>query len=221
MVEMETAAQTRVRKGGKDTDRYTGNWIYAEHVHRTTRPIDGSPDPQLHAHATVLNATYDSTEKRWKAIQLGDIVRDKGYYQSAFHARLSSHLKGLGYGIEKSGKSFRIAGIDRDIVEKFSRRTAVIEAEAERLGIDDAESKGKLGRRTREKKSNVRQSMSELGAEWDKRLTPEERLAIRTAGNGWAKGDDGITQNRLNNMRLSIPSRTFPLYLISASEAKR
>ena len=82
MGEMEAAVQTRVRKNGADTDRPTGNMIWAEHVHRTTRPVDGIPDPQLHIHATVLNATFDPVEKKWKAIQLGDIVRDKGYYQA-------------------------------------------------------------------------------------------------------------------------------------------
>jgi conjugative relaxase-like TrwC/TraI family protein len=193
MAEMESAAQGRVRKNGSDKDRYTGNMIWSEHIHRTTRPVDGQPDPQLHCHATVFNATFDDVEGRWKAIQLGDIFRDKGYYQAAFHARLAHRLSELGYGIEKDGNSFRLAGIERSTIEKFSRRTAVIEAEAERLGIEDPAAKGQLGRKTREKKSKAPVSMSELRKEWDSRLTPEERLAISTAGGGWAKGDDAIT----------------------------
>jgi conjugative relaxase-like TrwC/TraI family protein len=126
MAEIEQSVETRVRRKGADEDRTTGNMVWAEHIHRTTRPVDGSPDPQLHAHATILNATYDSTENRWKAIQLGNIVRDKGYYQAAFHARLAGRLHDLGYGIEKHGNSFTLAGISRDTVEQFSRRTAVI-----------------------------------------------------------------------------------------------
>src|SRR5579872_1741451 len=153
MAEIELNAQTRVRKKGEDSDRTTGNMVWAEHVHRTTRPIEGSPDPQLHIHATVFNATFDAAENRWKAIQLGDVVRDKVYYQAAFHARLASKLKDLGYGIEKDGKSFRIAGITKETADKFSRRTAIIEAEAERLGINDEKTKAQLGRRTREKKN--------------------------------------------------------------------
>ena len=202
MAEMELAVQTRVRKNASDTDRATGNMIWAEHVHRTTRPVNGVPDPQLHIHATAVNATYDSVEKKWKAIQLGDIVRDKGYYQAAFHSRLAGKLSALGYGIEKDGNSFRLAGIDRATVEKFSRRTAVIEAEAARLGIDDVKAKGELGRRTREKKSKDRASMSELRAEWDSRLTPEERLAVRSAGNGLAKGDAAITPEQAKTYAL-------------------
>jgi len=202
MAEIETAVQTRVRKGKKDHDRDTGNIIWAEHVHKTTRPVDGVPDPQLHIHATVLNATYDSVEKKWKAVQLGSVVRDKGYYQAAFHGRLASKLKGLGYGIEKDGNSFRIAGIDRSTVEKFSRRTAVIEAEAEKRGITDAGEKSQLGRKTREKKSKDRVPMSDLRTEWDSRLTDAERLALRTAASGWEGGDAPITPEQAKGYAL-------------------
>ena len=202
MAEMEGSVQTRVRKSGSDKDRPTANWIWAEHIHRTTRPVDGAPDPQLHCHATVFNATFDGVENRWKAIQLGDIVRDKGYYQAAFHARLAHKLSELGYGIQKDGNSFRLALIDRATVDKFSRRSAVIEAEAERLGIDDATARGGLGRRTREKKSKTPVSMSELRAEWDSRLTQEERLAIKTAGSGRERGDITITPAQAKNYAL-------------------
>jgi len=217
MAEMEGNVQTRVRKNGANSDRFTGNLIWAEHVHRTTRPVtdkeegkkdakrpkgEARPDPQLHAHATVLNATFDPVEKRWKAIQLGDIVRDKGYYQAAFHARLASKLKELGYGIEKDGNSFRLAGIGKETADKFSRRTAVIEAEAEKLGITDEATKAQLGRRTREAKNKEPESMETLRAEWDGRLTDEERLAIRTAASGWQKGDAAITPEQAKEYAL-------------------
>jgi conjugative relaxase-like TrwC/TraI family protein len=197
MAEMESNVQTRVRKNGADHDRATGNIVWTEHIHRTARPVTKEDkqtvDPQLHAHATVFNATFDPVEKRWKAIQLGDIVRDKGYYQAAFHARLASKLKALGYGIEKDGNSFKLAGIDRATVEKFSRRHGVINAQAERLGKTDADSKARIARKSREKKNPEPQSMEELRKEWDSRLTPEERLALRTAAMGMEKGDAAIT----------------------------
>jgi len=49
--------------------------VWAEFVHRTTRPVDGVPDPQLHCHAVTFNATFDPVEVRWKAAQFGDLVR--------------------------------------------------------------------------------------------------------------------------------------------------
>jgi conjugative relaxase-like TrwC/TraI family protein len=182
--EMEAQAMTRVRRGGADHDRNTANFIGALHIHRTARPVDGEADMQLHGHATVVNATYDPEEDRWKAIQLGDIVRDKGYYQAAFHTRLAGNLRALGYGIERDGNSFKLAGIDRPTVEKFSRRTAVIEEKAEALGIEDPKAKGELGRKTRQKKSKAPKSMTELRQEWASRLTDAERAAIAGANRG-------------------------------------
>jgi TrwC relaxase len=62
MAEMEAGMATRVRGGGEDCDRRTSNMVWAEFVHRTTRPVDGVPDPQLHCHAVTFNATYDPVE---------------------------------------------------------------------------------------------------------------------------------------------------------------
>src|SRR6516165_7577371 len=46
MREMEAEIKTRVRKGRKDEDRTTGNMVWAEFIHTTSRPVDGLPDPQ-------------------------------------------------------------------------------------------------------------------------------------------------------------------------------
>lgn len=197
MAEMEAGVQTRVRKKGADHDRTTGNLIWAEHIHKTARPVTTDDkqtvDPHLHAHATVFNATYDDVEKRWKAIQLGDIVRDKGYYQAAFHARMAAKLKELDYSIRKDGNSFKLAGISRETVDKFSQRHRVINEEAGRRGVTDGEGKAKIARRSREKKSPEPQSMEALREEWDSRLMPQERLSIRNARHGWDKSDLSIT----------------------------
>src|ERR1700733_4779829 len=50
MREIEIEMKTRVRIGGRDEDRVTGNMVWAEFIHTTSRPGDGLPDPQLHAH---------------------------------------------------------------------------------------------------------------------------------------------------------------------------
>ena len=57
MTEMESEMQTRVRKDGCNEDRTTGNMVWGEFVHFTSRPIDGVPDPHLHAHCFVFNTT--------------------------------------------------------------------------------------------------------------------------------------------------------------------
>ena len=137
MGEMEDAMGVRVRKNSAFEDRATCNMVWGEFIHRTTRPVDGIPDPQLHCHAVAFNATFDPVEERWKAGEFERIVRDKGYYQAAFHSRLAEKLAALGYGIERDGNSFSLAGIDRATTEEFSRRTEIIDAEAKRLGLTD------------------------------------------------------------------------------------
>jgi conjugative relaxase-like TrwC/TraI family protein len=185
MREMETAMMARVRANGKDEDRVTGNMVWAGFVHRTTRPLeDGTPDPQLHCHATVFNATYDAEENKWKAAQFSNLVRDKGYYQAAFHSRLSANLADLGYGIERDGNSFKIAGISKSTTDKFSRRRAIIDAEAEKLGTKDHDRRSILAKKTRQKKSDSPLSMTELRKGWRERLTPDELKSIAAARSG-------------------------------------
>jgi conjugative relaxase-like TrwC/TraI family protein len=188
--EMEASVKTRVRTKGADENRLASNMVRAEFVHRTSRPVDGVPDPQLHMHAVILNATYDSVEKKWKAAQLGDLYRDKATYQAEFHSRLAANLRALGYGTEKDGNSFRLSGIGKDLTDRFSRRTEIIEAEAERLGVTSAKTKGELGRRTREKKDHTPKSMENLRAAWNTRLSDAEREQIVDARNG--KDSDSI-----------------------------
>src|SRR5580658_545054 len=73
MREIEAEMKTRVRKKGADIDRTTGNMVWAEFIHTTSRPVKGIPDPQLHAHVFAFNATFDDEENRWKAGQFAEI----------------------------------------------------------------------------------------------------------------------------------------------------
>jgi conjugative relaxase-like TrwC/TraI family protein len=103
MGEMEASVMTRVRAGKRDETRASANMVWAEFIHRTTRPVDGLPEPQLHCHAAAFNMSFDPVEEKWKAAEFSNLVRDKGYYQAAFHSRLSENLRTLGYGIERDG----------------------------------------------------------------------------------------------------------------------
>src|SRR6266540_4243219 len=122
MRDIEAEMKTRVRKGGRDEDRLTGNMPWAEFIHTTSRPVDGVPDPQLHAHCFVFNSTWDEQERRWKAGQFRDLKRDGPYFQAGFRVRLANKLQDLGFGIERKRDDFEIAGISRDVLGRFSRR---------------------------------------------------------------------------------------------------
>src|ERR1700693_5748352 len=169
MREIEAEMKTRVRMGGKDEDRVTGNMAWAEFIHTTSRPVDGLPDPQLHAHVFAFNTTWDGEERRWKAGQFADIKRDSPYFQATFRVRLSNRLQDLGFGIERKRDDFEIAGIPKDILGRFSRRTALIEKVAREKGITNPDRKAELGAETREKKESAL-SWEALCEEWNARL---------------------------------------------------
>ncbi|MDA8019506.1 MAG: relaxase domain-containing protein [Thermoanaerobaculia bacterium] len=76
MRELEQDSETRVRTDGRFESRTTSNMVWGEFVHFTSRPVDGTPDPHLHAHCFAMNATWDVEESRWKAADFGSIKRD-------------------------------------------------------------------------------------------------------------------------------------------------
>jgi len=193
MREIETEMKTRVRKDRQDYDRTTGNMVWAEFIHTTSRPVDGLPDPHLHAHVFAFNTTYDEEERRWKAGQFRELKRDAPYFQAAFRVRLADKLQDLGFGIERKRDAFEIAGMPADVLKRFSRRTALIEKVAKELGISDPKQKDGLGAETREKKGKPL-SWETLRKEWNKRLTPKERgelAAVHRREHAFARPEHG------------------------------
>jgi conjugative relaxase-like TrwC/TraI family protein len=174
MREIEAEMKTRVRRVGQDTDRTTGNMVWAEFIHTTSRPVGGIPDPQLHAHVFAFNTTFDDEERRWKAGQFRELKRDAPYFQAAFRVRLANRLQDLGFGVERKRDDFEIAGITADVLKRFSRRTAVIEKVAAEKGITDPDRKAELGAETRERKDSDL-SWEGLRKEWNSRLSDKER----------------------------------------------
>jgi len=174
MKDMEADIKTRVRKKGQYDERDAGELIWADFIHQTARPVGGSlPDPHLHAHCFVFNATYDHEEKAFKAGQFRDIKRDMPYYQARFHKRLSDRLIEQGYQIKRTAKSFEIVGVPQEAIDLFSKRTDEIDRVAEEKGIKDAKRKDELGARTRARKQTGH-TMDELKAAWKKQLAELE-----------------------------------------------
>ncbi len=177
MREMEAEMKTRIRKGFQDTDRTTGNMVWAEFIHTTSRPVDGLPDPQLHAHVFAFNTTWDDEEHRWKAGQFRELKRDAPYFQAAFRVRLAGRLQDLGFGVVRKRDDFEIAGIPADVLKRFSQRTELIEKVAEERGITDPHRKAELGAETRETKGSTL-GWERLRKEWSTRLTDREQHAL-------------------------------------------
>lgn len=177
MQDMEAEMQTRVRSNGRNEDRTTGNMVWGEFIHFTARPVDGVPDPHVHAHCFVFNATWDREESRWKAGQFAGIKRDAPYFEAMFHSRLARRLQELGLPTERTRTGWEIAGVPDAAIQRFSRRTAVIEDAAREAGITDPDARGELGAKTRERKAKDL-TLGELRDEWRSRLTPAEAVMI-------------------------------------------
>ncbi len=205
MREIERDVKTRIRVDGRDDDRTTGNIAWAEFLHTTARPIDGVPDPHLHTHAFVVNATWDKVEARYKAVQLGDIVADRPYYEAVFHARLAHGMRQLGYGIERKGKFWDVAGLPDELLKTFSRRTAEIEAAAADLGYKSADAKASLGKRTRQRKTKELPP-EQIRQDWQQRagITGRQAIAAVTkAANRASKDHPDITAKAAMDYALS------------------
>jgi len=194
MGEVEREMQTRVRKDYAYENRTTGNLIWTDFFHKTSRPIKGVPDPQLHVHAVVLNATYDAVEGQWKAGEFGALKANTPYFQAVFRARLANRLQALGYQLTKTKDDFEITGISKDTIKKFSRRTNLIEKIADKLQKNlDAraelgeiapgskltpEAKAKIGAGSREPKSDAF-TWDQLKQVWTSQLKPDELKALQ------------------------------------------
>ena len=111
MREIEEAAETRVRIRGANHDRVTGNLVWSEYIHFTARPVDGEPDPQLHAHNFVKNCTHDDEERRWKAVQMGNIKRRAPYFEALALSHLAANLVSVGFQVERTEHGFEIGDV--------------------------------------------------------------------------------------------------------------
>ena len=182
MHDMEAEMATRVRRGGKNENRGTGNMVWGEYIHLTSRPVDGVPDVHLHSHCYVFNSTLDHEEDRWKAGNFRDIKRDAPYFEAVFYSRFAHRLGELGLPIERTAKGWELEGVDRELIDKFSRRTLQIEKEAEEKGITNPEFKAELGGKTREhKQKNLK--FDELQKVWQDRMTKSERETLEALAN--------------------------------------
>jgi conjugative relaxase-like TrwC/TraI family protein len=180
---MECEMQCKVRKGGRQEDRRTGEMLYSRFFHRDSRPISGLSDPHWHVHCFIHNATFDPVEKRWKAGQFRGLIADKGYFQEYFHTLLAQKLMESGYKLRRTDRGWHqweMACITDREVELFSKRNELIDTLAEeRESTPDEESL--IARHERDSKTTklfhgkaeIEDWRHQLGQErWDS-ITPE------------------------------------------------
>lgn len=190
--DVEPLMHRRVRTGKKVNSReqqQTGKLIFADFLHKTSRPVENQVDPHLHVHAFVINWTEENGTHY--AGEFAEIMRQRPSLQAKFESRLARHLQNeLGYQVEstqyrQSGKlkrGWEIKGIDRTTIEKFSARTGIVEEYAKTHGISDPKQKAKLGKRTRQKKVKEL-GIDALRQQWQDRLNKLERFQFASIKN--------------------------------------
>jgi conjugative relaxase-like TrwC/TraI family protein len=180
MREVERDACVRNRKHGADDDRKSGNLVIAEFRHDTSRPVGANvPDPHLHAHYVVFNASYDPVEKRFKAVQFGELKRDGPYYQEVQINRFAYAMRELGYNLVPSRNGFyRVEGLPSSVTQNFSKRSAQIEQEIARRGLAKGSKLAKeVTLKTRQHKIKGL-SKEDLAREWKAALAPKDWEAV-------------------------------------------
>ena len=129
-------------------------------------------------HLLIWNMTQRADGKIL-AGQFGRLVRDKPYYRAVFYSLLADKLEKLGYVIDRrGGTDWEIAGVPQSVIDKFSKRTAQIEADAERRGITDEARKAELGAKIAGAGSRRNWTLPELRRKWLAQLTDGERDAL-------------------------------------------
>ena len=79
----KTVIQTRIQEDGKKRIENTGNSLIAKFTHSAARPSHDKetkeyriPDPQLHTHCLIANATL-CKDNKWRSIEFEKLYKDK------------------------------------------------------------------------------------------------------------------------------------------------
>lgn len=191
----------------------TGKLVYALFQHDTSRALD----PQNHTHAVIANLTQDKDGK-WKALHNGELWKNNSVLGSIYNAALRSNFEKLGYETKITGKhgQFEIVGVERNVIEAFSRRSQQIDAKARELGVSTPQGRDAVVVNTRDPKLNPGDKEA-LRAEWAERakgLGFDARALVEAAreraGNGKERSHGSLEQVRAT---ISAVGDTVRLYL--------
>lgn len=191
--ELEELTMTRVRSQGGMTDRETGNMAAAVFRHETSRSVVTekgdevlTPDPHLHSHVVVFNATFDAEEDRWKAVQNSEMLRAQKFVEGVYFHELRREVERMGYAVEENGRGgFELSAIPESVRERFSKRHDQIQRRAEEVAAGKGGGNIKdfaehVARNERARKTSEI-SDSELRASWSEQMSSAERAAVHTA----------------------------------------
>ena len=181
--ELEQFAAARLRSGKRNSDRRTGNIVAALFQHDTSRALD----PHLHTHCIIFNATYDSAEHRWKALQNYEMLGAQKFAETVYYHELARALCECGYTVvNKRRGDFEIAEIAPKICERFSKRhreidektRAFLESHPDKHVGDEKAIRKHIAHKERARKTHELDS-TKLRLFWRDQLSAEELESLQ------------------------------------------
>jgi conjugative relaxase-like TrwC/TraI family protein len=153
---VESLAAYRVTENHETRIEASGNLLVARFRHDLSREAD----PQLHTHAVLLNATQRA-DGQWRALEPGEIYRQKMLLGALYRSELALEVQALGYELRTTHADgrFELAGHTQAQVDAFSQRSAAVEAALARDGLTrataSAAQKERATLQTRQRKAEV------------------------------------------------------------------
>jgi conjugative relaxase-like TrwC/TraI family protein len=148
------------RVGENGVVRDPAKLIFACWPHSTSR----AQQPQLHVHSVLQNLALRSDGKVG-TLEPRELYRHQMAAGALFRVQLAHELeRRLGLRARREGRCFEITGVDRKLIETFSKRRQEIEAALKARGLSGAKAAEWAALATRSSKKP--RPRSELFAEW-------------------------------------------------------
>lgn len=122
-------ATTRIKNNREVRTIATDNIVAATFRHSTSR----EQDPQLHTHAAILNATSDNNGQ-WRSFESQAMFRMQKELDYVYKNELARYCNEVGYHLEATKYGFEIAGVSKELINKWSSRNEQINSELEKIG---------------------------------------------------------------------------------------
>src|SRR5260370_28717328 len=166
ITEVEHYALAR-RRGGRE-HVVSGNIVGATFNHMAARPVGDSehgPDPQLHTHVVLLNATQ-RPDGKWCGLSPVEIYRSHTLATAIYRSQLTQQVQKLGYRIQVTAGNgaWELEGCTREQAVASSPRRQDIERHMAEAGLKGAAAAQFAKLKTRHAKADYDES--ELKAEW-------------------------------------------------------
>jgi TrwC relaxase len=148
-------------------------------------------------HCILFNATKDSVENSWKALETYEMFVARNFVENVRYHELVEALNGFGYRVQNKARgSCWIEGFSPGLIERFSKRHQEIDEktrgllgrEPEKAGRNISEIREQIAHKERARKiKNV--DLARLHAIWYEQMSSDERQDLQRLETPATKSD--------------------------------